>query len=83
MKIAEMTSLTVTCGLKRRYFTLLFSHCPHHEVHTGSVGLAAQFERAQFTLEVLNIMQDPLQLRLAAAELLQHKVMNLLHIVCL
>lgn len=36
--------------------TLLFSHSPHHDVHTGSVGLTAQFERAQFTLEILNIV---------------------------
>lgn len=65
------------------FLTLLFSHGPHHEVHTGGVGLAAQFERAQLTLEVLDVVQDPLQLRLAAAELLQHEVMNLLHKVCL
>lgn len=65
------------------FLTLLFSHRPHHDVHTGSIGLTAQFERAQFTLEVLNVMQDPLQLWLAAAELFQYKVMNLLHIVYL
>lgn len=63
--------------------TLLLGDSPHHEVHAGGVGLTAQFERAQLTLEVLDIVQDPLQLRLAAAELLQHKVMDLLHIVCL
>lgn len=65
------------------FLTLLFGNRPHHEVHAGGVGLTAQFKRAQFTVEVLDIVQDPLQLRLAAAELLQHKVMNLLHKVCL
>lgn len=63
--------------------TLLLSHSPHHDVHAGGVGLAAQLERAELALEVLHVVQDPLKLRLAAAELLQYKVVNLLHIVCL
>lgn len=63
--------------------TLLLSNSPHHEVHTGGISLTTQFEWAQFTLEVLNIVKNPLQLWLAAAKLLQYKVMNLLHIVCL
>lgn len=71
----------VTSCLSRRRLTLLFRHSPHHDVHAGSVGLAAQLQGAQFALQVLHIVQDPLQLRLAAAELLQHKVMDLLHVV--
>lgn len=42
--------------LSGRRLTLLFSHSPHHDVHTGSVGLAAQFEWAQLALEVLHIV---------------------------
>lgn len=61
--------------------TLLLGHSPHHDVHTGSIGLATQLQRAKLTLKVLHVVQDPLKLRLATAELLQHKVMNLLHIV--
>ena len=60
--------------------TLLLGDGPHHQVHTGSVGLAAQLQGAQVTLQVLHVMQDPLQLRLAAAELLQNKVMDVLHV---
>jgi len=63
--------------------TLFFSYSPHHEVHAGCVGLTAQLQRAQLALEVFDIVEDPLQLRLAAAELLQDKVMNLLHKVSL
>lgn len=59
--------------------TLLLRDGPHHEVHAGSVGLAAQLERVQLALQILHVMQDPLQLRLTAAELLQNEVMNLLH----
>lgn len=76
----------MTRGEVRRLFaattrglTLLLGHRPDHEVHTGGVGLAAQLERAQLALEVLHVVEDPLQLRLAAAELLQHKVVNVLH----
>lgn len=59
--------------------TLLLCDGPHHEVHAGGVGLAAQFERVQLAVQILHVMQDPLQLRLTAAELLQNKVMNFLH----
>lgn len=60
--------------------TLLLRDGPNHEVHAGGVGLAAQFERVQLAVQILHVMQDPLQLRLTAAELLQNKVMNLLHV---
>lgn len=46
----------VTSSPSRRRLTLLFRHSPHHDVHTGSVGLAAQFQGAQFALEVLHIV---------------------------
>ena len=65
---------------KRRGVTLFLGDGPHHEVHAGGVGLAAQLEGTQLTLQALHVVQDPLQLRLAAAELLQHKVVDLLHI---
>lgn len=60
--------------------TLFLRDGPDHEVHAGGVGLAAQFERVQLAVQILHVMQDPLQLRLTAAELLQDKVMNLLHV---
>lgn len=63
--------------------TLLLGNSPHHQVHTSSIGLTAQFEWTQVTLQVLHVMKDPLQLRLAAVELLQDKVVDLLHVVCL
>lgn len=43
-------------GLSGRRLTLLLGHSPHHDVHTGGVGLAAQFEGAEFALEVLHIV---------------------------
>lgn len=60
--------------------TLFLGDGPHHEVHAGSVGLATQLEGTQLALQVLHVVQNPLQLRLAAAELLQDKVVDLLHV---
>lgn len=61
------------------HLTLFLRDGPHHEVHAGGVGLTAQFERVQLAVEILDVMQDPLKLRLTAAELLQNKIMNLFH----
>lgn len=46
----------VTSCPSRRRLTLLFRHSPHHDVHAGSVGLAAQLQGAQFALEVLHVV---------------------------
>ncbi|KAL0625791.1 hypothetical protein AAY473_004844 [Plecturocebus cupreus] len=59
--------------------TLLILHGPHHEVHTGGIRLAAQFEGAQLIVDPVCIMQNLLELPLARVELLQHKIMDLLH----
>lgn len=59
--------------------TLLVLHSPHHEVHTGSICLAAQLEGAQLAMDPVCIMQNLLKLPLARVELLQHKIMDLLH----
>lgn len=59
--------------------TLLILHSPHHEVHAGSICLAAQFEWAHVTVDPVCVMQNPLELPLAHVELLQHKVMGLFH----
>ena len=59
--------------------TLLVLDGPDHEVHTGGVGLAAQLERAGLSERGVRGVQDALQLRLAAAELLQDEVMHLPH----
>lgn len=59
--------------------TLLILHGPHHEVHTGGVCLAAELEGAQLTVDPVCIVQNLLKLRLAGVELLQHKIMDLLH----
>lgn len=59
--------------------TLLVLHCPDHEVHAGGTGLAAQLEGAQLAVGPVGIVQDVLELPLAAVELLQHEVVHLLH----
>ena len=59
--------------------TLLILHSPHHEFHTGSVCLAAQFEWAHLTVDPICVMQNLLELPLAHVELLQHKIMDLFH----
>lgn len=68
-------------GTSRRRLTLLLGDGQHHQVHAGGVGLTAQLERAQLALQILHVVQDPLQLGLAAAELLQDEVVDLLHVV--
>lgn len=61
------------------FCTRLILHSPHHEVHTGCICLAAQFEWAHVTVDSVCVMQNPLELPLAHVELLQHKVMGLFH----
>lgn len=50
--------------------TLLILHSPHHEVHAGGVGLAAQFEGTQFIVDPVCIVEDLLELSLACVKLL-------------
>lgn len=56
--------------------TLLVFDGPHHEVHARGIGLATELEGALFPWQPARVVKHPLQLRLTAAELLQHEVVH-------
>lgn len=69
-------SVWLCCNHWRDLQTLLIFDGPHHEVHTGCVGMTTELERIGFPRQPF-LMESPLDLWLAAAELLQNEVMNL------
>lgn len=73
-----ITTSANTAPLSRCWLsiTLFIFDSPHHEVHACSVGLATKLERALFARQPRRVMKHPLQLWLAAAKLLQYKVVH-------